>query len=132
MCGSFSSTQLGVNILKYFFCIILSSFNTGDASTNMTDEFEKAATALKGAVKVGAIDADQHRIIAKRFEVTEVPTVMIFSGEYSFPYFEERSARALAEVGLAEVYSKVKDQFKSVTSNDDLFKKNVNTTTENV
>lgn len=93
----------------------------------MSGEVKKAASALKGAVRVGSIDADQHRIIARRFDVTEVPTVMVFSDEFSFPYFEERSARAFAEVGLAEVMNKVKAQLKSATSAE----KNLNLQNEN-
>jgi protein disulfide-isomerase A6 len=84
----------------------------------MIPELKKAATALKGAVKVGALDADKHRVIAKRFDVSEVPQVMIFSGIYSFPYFESRTATALSEAGLSEVYNKVKEQLREVTKGD--------------
>lgn len=90
---------------------------SGDASKEMSDEFKKAAAVLKGVVKVGAIDADKHRIIAKRLEITQVPSVMIFSGEFSYPYFEERTGTALAEAALSEVFNKVKHQLSVVNAN---------------
>ena len=90
---------------------------SGDASKEMSDEFKKVAAILKGVVKVGAIDADKHRIIAKRLEITQVPSVMIFSGEFSYPYFEERSGTALAEAALSEVFNKVKHQLSVANAN---------------
>lgn len=35
----------------------------------MTPEWKKAATALKGVIKVGAVDADAHRELGSRFGV---------------------------------------------------------------
>lgn len=86
----------------------------------MSPEIQKAASALKGAVKVGAVDADKHRIIAKRYDITQVPQVMIFSGIYSFPYFEQRTATAMSEAALSELYNKVMEQLKEATAADKL------------
>ncbi|KOC65483.1 Protein disulfide-isomerase A6 [Habropoda laboriosa] len=44
----------------------------------LTPEYEKAATALKGIVKVGAVNADEHKSLGSRYGIQGFPTIKIF------------------------------------------------------
>ncbi|KAL2725203.1 protein disulfide-isomerase A6 [Vespula squamosa] len=48
-------------------------------------EYDKAATALKGIVKFGAINADEHKSLGSRFGVRGFPTVKIFGHDKNKP-----------------------------------------------
>jgi protein disulfide-isomerase A6 len=76
----------------------------------LAPQYKKAASALKGVVKVGAVDCDQHKDIAGKFGVQGFPTIKIFTGKDSTAYNGERTAKAIAEAGLAAAKKKVKDQ----------------------
>lgn len=82
----------------------------------MAPQYKKAASALKGVVKVGAVDCDQHKDIAGKFGVQGFPTIKIFTGKDNAPYNGERTAKAIAEAGLAAARQKVKDQLDGKSS----------------
>jgi protein disulfide-isomerase A6 len=67
-------------------------------------------------VKVGAVDCDQHKDIAGKFSVQGFPTIKIFTGKDSIPYNGERTAKGIAEAGLAAAKQKVKDQLDGKSS----------------
>ncbi|KAK2588722.1 hypothetical protein KPH14_001612 [Odynerus spinipes] len=48
-------------------------------------EYDKAATALKGIVKFGAINADEHKSLGSRYGVRGFPTVKVFGHDKNKP-----------------------------------------------
>lgn len=82
----------------------------------MAPEYKKVARALKGVVKVGAVDCDEHKDLAGKFGVQGFPTIKIFTGKDSTAYQGERTAKAIAEAGLAAARKKVKDQLDGKSS----------------
>lgn len=76
----------------------------------LAPEYKKVAKALKGVVKVGSVDCDEHKDMAGKFSVQGFPTIKIFTGKSSTDYQGERSAKAIVEAGLAAAKKKVKDQ----------------------
>jgi protein disulfide-isomerase A6 len=56
---------------------------------NLAPEWKKAASALKGFVKVGAVDADQHRELGGRYGIRGFPTIKVNC------YFMIRNVRPL-------------------------------------
>jgi protein disulfide-isomerase A6 len=82
----------------------------------LAPEFKKVAKALKGVVKVGAVDCDQHKDIAGQFQVRGFPTLKIFTGKQSTDYQGQRDAKAIVEAGLAAAKKKVKEQLSGGSS----------------
>jgi protein disulfide-isomerase A6 len=85
---------------------------------NLAPHYKKAATALKGVVKVGAVDCDQYKDIAAKYSVQGFPTLKLFGASKTSPtdYNGERTAKAIAEAGLAEAKKKVKQQLEGGSS----------------
>ncbi len=46
----------------------------------MTPAIEAVADGLVGKAKVGKVDIDSNRAIAMKFNITAIPTIMIFKG----------------------------------------------------
>lgn len=104
---------------------------------NLVPEYKKAAKALRGIVKVGAIDADKHKSFGKDFGVSGFPTIKIFTGSKHVPYKSARTAEGLVEAALKVVKGKAyerlgkrpedsgsdKSDSDVVTLTDDNFKK---------
>jgi len=69
---------------------------------NLVPEYKKAATALKGVVKVGAIDLDEHKGFGGDYGVRGFPTIKIFGADKNKPsdFKGARKADALAQAGL--------------------------------
>ncbi|XP_054269604.1 protein disulfide-isomerase A6 homolog [Macrosteles quadrilineatus] len=72
-------------------------------------EYSKAAKALKGVVKVGAVNADDHKSLGGRFGVRGFPTVKIFGANKNKPedYSGARTAQGLVDSALSAAKSKV-------------------------
>jgi len=51
----------------------------------LTPEWKKAAKALKGIVKIGAADVDQHKELGGRFSIQGFPTIKIFGMDKNKP-----------------------------------------------
>uniref|UniRef100_A0A1B6M5T9 Protein disulfide-isomerase A6 homolog n=2 Tax=Graphocephala atropunctata TaxID=36148 RepID=A0A1B6M5T9_9HEMI len=72
-------------------------------------EYSKAAKALKGVVKVGAVNADEQKSLGGRFGVRGFPTVKIFGANKNKPedYSGGRTAQGLVDAALSAAKSKV-------------------------
>lgn len=84
----------------------------------LVPEYKKAATALKGVVKVGAVDADQHKSLGGQFGVQGFPTIKIFGANKRSPsdYNGARTAQGIVDSALTEVKNKVKAALGGGTS----------------
>uniref|UniRef100_A0A7N6A2Z5 Protein disulfide-isomerase A6 n=1 Tax=Anabas testudineus TaxID=64144 RepID=A0A7N6A2Z5_ANATE len=79
---------------------------------NLAPEWKKAATALKGIVKVGAVDADQHKSLGGQYSVRGFPTIKIFGANKNKPeeYQGGRSSQAIVDGAMNALRSLVKDR----------------------
>ncbi len=71
----------------------------------LVPEYQKAAKALKGVVKVGAVNADEHRTLGGRFGVQGFPTIKIFAANKNKPtdYQGARTAEGFVDVAFREL-----------------------------
>jgi protein disulfide-isomerase A6 len=69
----------------------------------LTPEWKRAATALKGIVKLGAVDADSHQALGQQYGVSGFPTIKIFGANKQSPtnYQGGRTADAIVEQALS-------------------------------
>uniref|UniRef100_A0A1B6H6N6 protein disulfide-isomerase n=1 Tax=Homalodisca liturata TaxID=320908 RepID=A0A1B6H6N6_9HEMI len=81
-------------------------------------EYSKAAKALKGVVKVGAVNADEHKSLGGRFGVRGFPTVKIFGANKNKPedYNGGRTAQGLVDAAVSAAKSKVYAQLGGKSS----------------
>uniref|UniRef100_A0A673JSP5 Protein disulfide-isomerase A6 n=1 Tax=Sinocyclocheilus rhinocerous TaxID=307959 RepID=A0A673JSP5_9TELE len=88
---------------------------------NLAPEWKKAATALKGIVKVGAVDADQHNSLGGQYGVRGFPTIKIFGANKHKPedYQGGRSSQAIVDAALNALRSLVKDRLGGKTGGSD-------------
>lgn len=63
------------------------------------------ASALKGIVKVGAVDADTHKSLGQQFSVSGFPTIKIFASNKRAPidYQGGRTADAIVEQAFSQL-----------------------------
>ncbi|EFN61326.1 Protein disulfide-isomerase A6 [Camponotus floridanus] len=67
----------------------------------LTPEYEKAANALKGIVKVGAVNADEHKSLGGKYGVRGFPTIKIFGLDSKPEDFNgPRSAAGIVDAAL--------------------------------
>ncbi|KAM9798214.1 protein disulfide-isomerase A6 [Neosynchiropus ocellatus] len=78
----------------------------------LTPDWKKAATALKGIVKVGAVNADEHKSLGGQFGVRGFPTIKIFGANKNQPeeYQGGRSSQAIVDGAMNALRSLVKDR----------------------
>ena len=69
---------------------------------NLVPEYKKAATALKGIVKVGAVDADAHQSLGGQYGVRGFPTIKIFGANKNKPedFNGQRNAQGIVDGAL--------------------------------
>jgi protein disulfide-isomerase A6 len=74
-------------------------------SKAMVPEYSKAATALKGIAKVGAVDATVHKSLGSRYGVREFPTIKIFGANKKSPseYQGPKRAKGLIDAAFKEI-----------------------------
>jgi len=84
---------------------------------SLVPEYKKAAKALKGVVKMGAVNADEHRSIGGQYGVQGFPTIKIFGLNKKKPedYNGQRTAAAMVEAGLAAAKKLVNAQLGGKT-----------------
>ncbi|XP_060947050.1 protein disulfide-isomerase A6 isoform X2 [Limanda limanda] len=78
----------------------------------LASDWKKVATALKGIVKIGAVDADQHKSLGGQYAVKGFPTIKIFGGNKNKPeeYQGGRSSQAIVDGAMNSLRSLVKDR----------------------
>jgi len=69
----------------------------------LVPDYTKAAKALKGVVKVGAVNADEHRSLGGQYGVQGFPTIKIFGLDKKKPedFNGQRTAQGLADGAMA-------------------------------
>jgi len=69
----------------------------------LTPEYTKAAKALKGVVKIGAVNADDHKSLGGQYQVQGFPTIKIFGLNKNKPedYQGERTAKGLVSGAMS-------------------------------
>lgn len=79
---------------------------------SLAPEWKKAASALKGIVKVGAVDMDQHQSVGGPYNVRGFPTIKIFAGNKQSPqdYNGARSFQAIVDEAMKAAQRVVKDR----------------------
>ncbi|GCB80985.1 hypothetical protein scyTo_0023114, partial [Scyliorhinus torazame] len=79
---------------------------------NLAPEWKKAAFALKGIVKVGAVDADKHQSLGGQYGVQGFPTIKLFGINKNKPddYNGARSAQGITDAALNSLRSIVQDR----------------------
>ncbi|KAJ4922594.1 hypothetical protein JOQ06_027851 [Pogonophryne albipinna] len=79
---------------------------------SLTADWKKAATTLKGIVKVGAVDADQHKSLGSQFGVKGFPTIKVFGANKNKPedYQGGRTSQAIVDGAMKSLNSLVKDR----------------------
>lgn len=78
----------------------------------LVPEYTKAAKALNGVIKVGAINADDHKSLAGRFNVRGFPTIKIFGANKNKPddFNGARTAQGIVDAALEAARSKINEQ----------------------
>jgi protein disulfide-isomerase A6 len=77
---------------------------------SLAPEYSKAAKALKGVVKVGAVNADEENSLASQYNIKGFPTIKIFYGKKVEDYNGQRNSQGIIEAALKAVRSKVEAQ----------------------
>lgn len=79
---------------------------------NLVPEYTKAAEALKGVVKVGAVNADEHKSLGGQYGVQGFPTIKVFGSNKNKPddYKGQRTAQGIVDGALKAAKDKVESQ----------------------
>uniref|UniRef100_A0A673YWF3 Protein disulfide-isomerase A6 n=1 Tax=Salmo trutta TaxID=8032 RepID=A0A673YWF3_SALTR len=101
---------------------------------SLTADWKKTATALKGIVKVGAVDADQHKSLGGQYGVRGFPSIKIFGANKSKPddYQGGRSSQAIVDAALNTLRTLVKDRMSGRSGGSDYSRQSVSGTKKNV
>ncbi|KAM4521568.1 protein disulfide-isomerase A6 [Odontesthes bonariensis] len=85
---------------------------------SLVPEWKKAATALKGVVKVGAVDADQHKSLGGQYGVRGFPTIKIFGANKNNPqeFQGGRSSQAIVDGAMNALRTLVKERLSGGSS----------------
>ena len=72
---------------------------------SLAPHFDKAALALNGMVKVGAVNMDEHQSVGSPYGIQGFPTLKVFGADKKKPsdYQGERSAKAIVDHMVGEV-----------------------------
>ena len=109
-----------VNVIKNLFYF---PFRCGHCKA-LAPEWAKAATELKGKVKVGALDATVHTVMANRFGIRGYPTIKVFpAGAKDFTSAENYDGARTADGIVAYALDKVAEsieppEIQELTSNE--------------
>lgn len=78
----------------------------------MAPEWAKAAKALKGIVKVGAVNMDEHQSVGSPYGIQGFPTIKIFGTNKNSPsdYNGGRTAQAIVDEALSQLRSIVRQR----------------------
>ncbi|XP_053381773.1 protein disulfide-isomerase A6 homolog [Mercenaria mercenaria] len=78
----------------------------------LAPDWKKAATALKGVVKVGAVNADEHQSLGGQYGIRGFPTIKVFGLDKSKPtdYQGARQASGIVDAALSAASSMVRQK----------------------
>jgi protein disulfide-isomerase A6 len=114
--GLWSFTPLGVDTVRNssfsFMLLFISYCIEFYVGKSLTPEYKKAASALKGVVKVGAVDATAHESLAQKYQIQGFPTIKIFGSDKRNPvdYQGERTSDGLVNEAMKVVSRTVKER----------------------
>lgn len=79
---------------------------------NLVPEYEAAAAALKGVVKVVSVDATQHQSLAQKYQIQGFPTIKIFGADKKKPvdYQGQRTSGAMVQEAMKQVNNLIKER----------------------
>jgi len=77
---------------------------------SLAPEYSKAAKALKGVVKVGAVNADDESSLGSQYNIKGFPTIKIFYGKKVEDFNGQRTSQGIIDAALKAVKSKVDAQ----------------------
>uniref|UniRef100_A0A4W3IVX6 Protein disulfide-isomerase A6 n=1 Tax=Callorhinchus milii TaxID=7868 RepID=A0A4W3IVX6_CALMI len=85
---------------------------------SLEPEWKKAATALKGIVKLGAVNADAHQSLGGQYGVQGFPTIKLFGLNKNKPedYNGARSAQGITDSALNTLRTIVRDRLGGKSS----------------
>ncbi|XP_071110867.1 protein disulfide-isomerase A6-like [Haliotis cracherodii] len=74
---------------------------------NLAPEWKKVAKALKGVVKVAAVDADEHKGLGGQYGIRGFPTIKVFGANKNSPsdYNGGRDAQSMVNEALSQLKS---------------------------
>lgn len=80
---------------------------------SLVPEYKKLAKAVKGVIKVGSVNADEHNSLGGQYGIKGFPTIKIFGANKRSPvdFNGQRTAKSMAEAALAEAKKKVQAAF---------------------
>ncbi|XP_048781442.2 protein disulfide-isomerase A6-like [Ostrea edulis] len=80
----------------------------------LAPEWKKAATALKGVVKIAAVNADEHQSLGGQYQIQGFPTIKVFGANKNSPsdYQGGRNADSIVDTALSKLKSLVQDRLK--------------------
>ncbi|XP_054719753.1 protein disulfide-isomerase A6 homolog [Uloborus diversus] len=86
----------------------------------LVSEYSKMAAALKGLVKVGAVNADQYQPLGQKYEIKGFPTIKIFGVNKNRPrdYMGSRNAQGMIDEAFRELKNKVEAKLGGKKSSD--------------
>ncbi|XP_063775308.1 protein disulfide-isomerase A6 [Pseudophryne corroboree] len=78
----------------------------------LTPEWKKAATALTGIVKLGAVDCDQHKSLGSQYSVRGYPTIKVFGANKNKPeeYSGGRTSESIVDSAINALRAMAKDR----------------------
>lgn len=79
---------------------------------NLAPEWSKAAKALKGVVKIGAVDMDQDGSIGQPYNIRGFPTIKIFGSNKNSPtdYQGARTAQSIVDTAMTQLKAMVNER----------------------
>lgn len=85
---------------------------------SLSPEYEKAASVLKGVVKIVAVDATQHESLAQKYQIQGFPTLKVFGADKHKPvdYAGQRTADGIIGEAMRATNQLVKDRKSGKTS----------------
>jgi protein disulfide-isomerase A6 len=92
--------------------LFIISFYLFSDCQQLTPEWKRAATALKGIVKIGAVDADTHKSLGQQYGVSGFPTIKVFGTNKRSPtnYQGGRTADAIVDQALSQLKTIVNER----------------------
>lgn len=88
---------------------------------NLKPEYEKVAKALKGIVKVGAIDADQFKSFGQQYGIQGFPTLKLFGADKRTPidFSSQPDSQSIVDFVLSEVKKITKERLSGKSKSSD-------------